>query len=278
MKNPTALLGLTAALLIGSHDSAAQSPLELYVLDCGRIQFDSVAVFGLQEKETDVRELAVPCYLIEHPKGRLLWNAGLPSSLAEAEGWQELGSARARLDRSLAEQLADLSLGMDDLDYVSFSHLHFDHVGAANEIAGATVIMQRAEHEAAFADSVTVPGFDPASYQGLADEEFMIIEGDHDVFGDGSVRILSTPGHTPGHQSLLVDLAETGPIVLSGDLWHFKVSREQRRVPTFNIDPEATLASMDKVEALVEEKGAELWIEHELARFDTLRKAPQSYE
>lgn len=278
MKNPTALLGLTAALLIGSHDSAAQSPLELYVLDCGRIQFDSVAVFGLQEEETDVRELAVPCYLIEHPKGRLLWNAGLPSSLAEAKGWQELGSARARLDRSLAEQLADLSLGMDDLDYVSFSHMHFDHVGAANEIAGATVIMQRAEHEAAFADSVTVPGFDPASYQGLADEEFMIIEGDHDVFGDGSVRILSTPGHTPGHQSLLVDLAETGPIVLSGDLWHFKVSREQRRVPTFNIDPEATLASMDKVEALVEEKGAELWIEHELARFDTLRKAPQSYE
>ncbi|HET6341947.1 MAG TPA: N-acyl homoserine lactonase family protein, partial [Gemmatimonadota bacterium] len=108
--------------------------------------------------------------------------------------------------------------------------------------------------------------------------EFLIIEGDHDVFGDGTVRIISTPGHTPGHQSLFVDLPVTGPIVLSGDLYHFRVSRELRRVPTFNVDPDATLASMDRVEGLVEETGAELWIEHELARFEELKKAPEFYE
>ncbi|MGH7551103.1 MAG: N-acyl homoserine lactonase family protein [Gemmatimonadota bacterium] len=277
-KHVIVLLGALAALVVGSHDSAAQSPLKLYVFDCGRIQFDSVAAFGVQDDETDVRELIVPCYVIEHEKGCLLWNAGLPPSLAETEGWQEQDGARARLDRTLPEQLAELGLGMDDFDYASFSHMHFDHVGAANELEGATVIMQKAEHDAAFADSVTVPGFNPAAYEGLRDEEFLIIEGDHDVFGDGTVRIISTPGHTPGHQSLFVDLPQTGPIVLSGDLYHFRLSRELRRVPTFNVDPDATLASMDRLESLVEETGAELWIEHELARFEELKKAPEFYE
>lgn len=272
------LLGAVAALLSLSQASHAQSLLKLYVLDCGHLQFDSIAAFGVQDTATDVRELIVPCYMIEHEKGRLLWNAGMPPELAETDGWQEQNGTRARLDRTLPEQLADMGLGMDDFDYASFSHMHFDHVGATSDLTGATVIMQKAEYDAAFADSVTVPGFDPAGYAGLEDEEFLIIEGDHDVFGDGSVRIISTPGHTPGHQSLFVDLPMTGPVVLSGDLYHFRVSREQRRVPTFNVDPDATLASMDRLEGLVEETGAELWIEHELAHFETLEKAPEFYE
>jgi glyoxylase-like metal-dependent hydrolase (beta-lactamase superfamily II) len=277
-KGVTLLPGAVVALLSLGQPSLAQSPLRLYVFDCGRLQFDSIAAFGVRDDETDVRELIVPCYMIEHENGRLLWNAGMPPALAETEGWQEQDGTRARLDRTLAEQLADLGLGVDDFDYASFSHMHFDHVGATNELKEAIVIMQKAEHDAAFADSVTVPGFDPTAYAGLLDEEFLLVEGDHDVFGDGSVRIISTPGHTPGHQSLFVDLRMRGPIVLSGDLYHFRVSREMRRVPTFNVDPDATLASMDRIEGLVEETGAELWIEHELARFEELKKAPDFYE
>ncbi|MGH7564743.1 MAG: MBL fold metallo-hydrolase, partial [Gemmatimonadota bacterium] len=182
-KYVTLLLGAVVALLSISQDSLAQSQLKLYVFDCGRLQFDSIVAFGIQDDETDVRELIVPCYMIEHEDGRLLWNAGLSPSLAETEGWVEQDGARARLDRTLPEQLADLGLDMDDFDYASFSHMHFDHVGATNELEGATVIMQRAEHDAAFADSVTVPGFEPSAYEGLRDEEFLIIEGDHDVFG-----------------------------------------------------------------------------------------------
>lgn len=277
-RNVTALLCTFAVLVVGSHDSVAQSPLKLYVFNCGHLQFDSIAAFGVQDTATDVRELIVPCYMIEHEKGRLLWNAGMPPGLADADGWQEQNGTRTRLDRTLPEQLADMGLGMDDFDYASFSHMHFDHVGATSDLTGATVIMQKAEHDAAFADSVTVPGFDPAGYAGLEDKEFLIIEGDHDVFGDGTVRIISTPGHTPGHQSLFVDLPVTGPVVLSGDLYHFRLSREKRLVPTFNVDRDATLASMDRLEGLVEETGAELWIEHELARFETLEKAPEFYE
>lgn len=258
---------------------SAQTPLKLYVFDCGRLQFESVEDFGVSDEDTDVRELAVPCYVIEHTEGRLLWNGGLPLALAEAEGWvapQE--GVRVRLDRTLPDQLAEMGLTLDDFDYVSFSHMHFDHTGIANDVDRATVIMQKAEHDAAFADSVTVPAFDPEQYGNLSYQEFLIIEGDHNVFGDLSVVILSTPGHTPGHQSLFLDLEETGPVLLSGDLYHFRISREQRIVPPFNTDAEATLASMDKVEALVEETGADLWIEHEAARFDSLEKAPAFYE
>lgn len=279
-----------AASLVGTETTAPSEFIgtaqesatpRLYVFDCGRIRFESVEGFGVSNDETDVRELSVPCYMIEHDGSRLLWNAGLPSALAEADGWIEPQGAsgqRLRLDRTLADQLATLDLDLGSFDYVAFSHMHFDHVGAANEVEGATLLIQRPEYEAAFADSVTVPGFDPSLYGGLQDLERVILDGDHDVFGDGRVRIISAPGHTPGHQVLFVDLEETGPIVLSGDLYHLRVSRAGRRVPPFNVDEAATLASMDRVEAFLEETGAELWIEHDLARFETLIRAPRYYQ
>ena len=102
---------------------------------------------------------------------------------------------------------------------------------------------------------------------GLEGLERVPLNGDHDVFGDGRVRILSLPGHTPGHQGLFVDLEHEGPVVLSGDLYHFRLSREERIVPTFNVDAEATLRSMDRLEAFLLEAGATLWIEHDLARY-----------
>jgi glyoxylase-like metal-dependent hydrolase (beta-lactamase superfamily II) len=123
-----------------------------------------------------------------------------------------------------------------------------------------------------------VPGFDPSLYNKLKDAERLLIEGDHDVFGDGLVRIISAPGHTPGHQVLFLDLKNSGPVILSGDLYHFAISRQDRRVPAFNFDRELTLASMDRVEALVAETGATFWIEHELALFEQLKKAPEFYD
>ena len=156
--------------------------------------------------------------------------------------------------------------------------MHFDHVGVANEVQGSQLIIQRAEYDAAFADPVTLPGADPSLYSNLKDAETLFIAGDHDVFGDGRVRIISAPGHTPGHQVLFIDLVNTGPIVLSGDLYHFALSRTDRRVPTFNVDADATLASMDRVEAFLEEESATLWIEHELALFEQLKKSPGYYD
>lgn len=260
-----------------SSDVEASSRLKLYVFDCGMLRFESIEDFSVSNDETDVRDFAVPCYIVEHEKGRLLWDGGLPSKTAEVEGWQGQGML-SRLDRTFGEQLSEIGLDMSSFDYAAFSHMHFDHVGVANEVLGATLIIQESEYDAAFADELTVPGFVPALYSGLRDAERIRIDGDHDVFGDGRVRIISAPGHTPGHQVLFVDLANTGPIVLSGDLYHLAISREQRRVPNFNFDTEKSLSSMERVEALVKQTGASFWIEHELALFEKLDKAPAYYD
>ena len=274
---------LSVFLVIGgcrvdvSTEADTESSLKLYVFDCGMLRFESIESFSISDDETDIRDLIVPCYVVEHEKGRLLWDGGLPSKTADVDGWQGEGML-SRLDRTFSEQLPEIGLDMNSFDYAAYSHMHFDHVGVANEINGATLIIQKKEYDAAFADEVTVPGFDPMLYNSLKDAGRILIDGDHDVFGDGLVRIISAPGHTPGHQVLFIDLANSGPVVLSGDLYHFAISRQDRRVPEFNVDRDMTLASMDRVEALVEETGATFWIEHELASFEKLIKAPAYYD
>jgi glyoxylase-like metal-dependent hydrolase (beta-lactamase superfamily II) len=282
MIRPSAVL-LSIFLVIGgchakvSPQADTESSLKLYVFDCGMLRFGSIESFSVSNDETDIRDFIVPCYVVDHEKGRLLWDGGLPSRTADIDGWQGEGML-SRLDRTLSEQLTDIGLDMSSFDYAAYSHMHFDHVGVANEVKGATLIIQKKEYEAAFADEVTVPGFDPGLYNNLKDAKRILIEGDHDVFGDGRVQIISAPGHTPGHQVLFIDLEKNGPIVLSGDLYHLAISRRERRVPKFNIDREMTLASMDRVEALVAETGATFWIEHELALFEQLNKAPAYYD
>lgn len=252
--------------------------LRLFVFDCGRIRLDNVYLFGLSSTDTDVREMAVPCYLIDHPEGRLLWEGGLPSELAVLDGWMEdRGGLSQRLDRTLVDQLADLGWAPEDIHWIAFSHYHSDHVGAAAAFAGATQLIQRAEAEAAFGPEPGRYFFDPDLYAALVDAPRQVIDGRHDVFGDGRVLLLPAPGHTPGHQVLFVDLPETGPLLLAGDVWHFEASRRLRAVPRFNHDRETSLATMDRMEVLAEQWGASVWIEHSLALFESLDLAPGFY-
>ena len=262
-------------------EAVPESTLKLYVFDCGRLRFDTVVNFGIDDDETDVRELVVPCYLVDHPEGRMLWDGGLPSSIKYIAGRDDtVWVGNAKLTYTLAEQIvsAGLEFDLSSLDYMAFSHIHYDHVGVANEISGATWLVQRGDYEAAFAEPITVPAVQPELLTNLRDADRLILDGDHDVFGDGRVRLISAPGHTPGHQVLFLDLEWAGPLVLSGDLYHFRISRDDRRVPVFNVDREMSLQSMDKVEAFVAEQGAMFWIEHDLELFQTLQTAPRYYE
>ena len=280
MTKPAGWLAIVAAALVwfAAAASAAEDakPLRLYVLDCGELVAGDVSMFNLTEEEAGTKELFVPCYLIEHPEGRMLWDLGLPLSVMTGEFEIEAGTAT--LERSVEQQLEELGLTREDIDSVALSHLHFDHCGQANEFADRKQLIQRAEYEAAFADPLTVPFYDPQYYSALEGSEKLLLDGDHDVFGDGRVVLKSTPGHTPGHQILFVDLAETGPLVLSGDLYHYPANRTLRRPPNFNVDAEETLRSMDATEAFLEESGATLWIEHDAKLAATLRKSPQYYE
>jgi N-acyl homoserine lactone hydrolase len=249
---------------------------QLYVFDCGATHLDSMEMFNLKPDETSVRDLFIPCYVIKHDKGILLWDAGLPKSMADAGGPVSAEGSVTKYDRWIVDQLADMGIKPADVTHVAYSHLHFDHAGAANEFVDNTVIMQRTEWETAFE-----PGHafvDPRLFEGLKQAKLQMIDGDYDVFGDGSVRLIYSPGHTPGHQSLLLDLDNTGLVMLSGDLYHTRANRALRRVPSFNYNAEQTLQSMDKVEKLLAETGATLWIEHDKALADTLKKAPAFYD
>ncbi|MEJ2089536.1 MAG: N-acyl homoserine lactonase family protein [Gammaproteobacteria bacterium] len=235
-----------AATVLSGIPLLAIAELRLYVFDCGSLTFSDVTPFGLTNEETAVRELFVPCYLIDHDGTQMIWDAGLPDGIA-GQGDIDDGSGMVmRMDRRLPENLALVGLTPADIDVVAFSHMHFDHVGAANLFTNAHLLIQDAEYQAAFIDQ------------------------DNPVF--------PAPGHTPGHQALLLHLVNTGPLVLSGDLYHFAESRTLRRAPQFNTDAEAAFRSMDKVEDLIRQEGATLWIEHEKALADTLNLAPAYYD
>ena len=285
------ILFLSTGLIACQQQSvtSAEAPLagsdttgpKLYVFDCGRIRLPNVEAFNLQETDTDVRELSAPCYVVDHAKGQLLWDAGLPSEVAAAEGWVVRPDGLANtLDETLASQMQRMSLGfdMDTLEYVAFSHIHWDHVGASNDVTSGTWLVQQGDYDAAHAEgNMSVPAVQPELLVGIKERPTQVLSGDHDVFGDGTVQLIAADGHTPGHQVLFVDLAETGPVVLSGDLYHFQFSRVNRVVPLFNVDAERTLQSMDKVEALVTMMGADLWLQHDASLFESQQKAPGFY-
>ena len=260
--------------------AATDASVQLYVFNCGDFRFPSVENFSIGDDETTVRELVVPCYIIDHPRGTLLWDGGLPSAIANISGWQrdpETG-VQVRMQQTLQSQLLEMDLGFDltSINLAAFSHIHYDHVGVANELTNAKWLVQRGDYEVV-AKGGTVPAYDPALLAEIKKRPTQVLDGDYDVFGDGKVRLISATGHTPGHQVLYVELADFGPLMLSGDLYHFRLSRDQRRVPMFNVDKNQTLAAMDKVEALVAETGATFWIEHDVALFETLKLAPNFY-
>ena len=258
-----------------SSDEAPAS-VRLYVFDCGNLRIADPGRFSLTMDEVSTLELSVPCYLIEHPDGTLLWDAGLSDSLAEGSPHTQANGTVTTVTATLRAQLEELGYQPSDITYLALSHMHYDHAGNANAFAASTWLVQRPEHEAAFGDARGF--FDRALYADLEYSETMLLDGDHDVFGDGMVVIKSAPGHTPGHQVLFVNLAETGPVVLSGDLYHFPENRTLKRVPTFNFDEAQTLESMDLVEDFLIETGARLWIEHDVAANARLDKSPAYYE
>ena len=248
-------------------EAEAPAPLTVNVLDCGTINVTDLDAFssaGDYAGQTDT--LTDSCFLINHPDGRLLWDLGLPGMLAGA-GEQTVGGIfNVSLDKTIAQQLADLGLTPDDIDYVSLSHDHFDHIGQVSQVQGATWIVQEDEYNDMFPPEGTEANADPqlaAMWVAFGPMKAEKISGDYDVFGDGTVKIIEMPGHTPGHSVLLLDMPESGPVLLAGDLYHRKESRALRRVPRFNWSEPETLVSMDKFEALADDLGAKVILQHE---------------
>jgi N-acyl homoserine lactone hydrolase len=261
------MCGLLSVMLAAStFAQAADAPTDIrvYVLDCGRIDARDMGMFddsGALDGKPGM--MSVPCFLIRHPKGILLWETGLGDAIADRPDGVDFapgvhGSVRTRL----VDQLEALGLKPSDIGYVAFSHWHIDHTGNANLFGRATWILQRRELTAA--TGPTPPPFEsltPVTAYRAA--KVRLVDGDTDVFGDGSVQLLLLPGHTPGHQALQLRLSHAGTVLLSGDLYHSREARRLRRVPKVNVDRAATLASMDRFEAIAAQTHARVVIQHD---------------
>ena len=276
-------LGLAAAALLSTNTAAfaqAQPALpKLYAFDVGSLK--SRDPKPLLDRGVMVTDMSVTAYLIVHPRGTLLWDAGtIPDELVKPGGTTV---ERATVHKTLSGQLAEIGYKPSDINYLALSHYHYDHSANANQYAGATWLVQAPERAAMFPDTPPANPIDPnvaTKFSALKSAKTTILNGDHDVFGDGSVVIISTPGHTPGHQSLYVRLAKFGPIVLSGDLYHYPSERTLKDFLPFggrgNDVQEA--ASKAKVEALLKEKGATFWIQHDIIADAKLKKSPAFYD
>jgi glyoxylase-like metal-dependent hydrolase (beta-lactamase superfamily II) len=180
--------------------------------------------------------------------------------------------------KPLADSLREIGVAPRDIAHFAMSHSHGDHSGNAGLFAGARIYMQEAEFQAINGPDPQRLGIPPANFQGLDRERILLLRGDHDVFGDGSVVIKSTPGHTPGHQSLFVRLPRSAPVLLAGDFVHLRSNWDAKRAPAMNYDVPQSLRSMEAMDAFLKATGARLWINHDAEQSRSIPKAPAFIE
>jgi glyoxylase-like metal-dependent hydrolase (beta-lactamase superfamily II) len=271
------LIGLGTIVTAQQRPAAVQTP-RIYVFENGYIKGLSVKLFNFAPEEIRQPDLVNISYLVVHPKGTLQFDAGAVADSQFTPGGGPVVAGIMSAERPLVPQLAAAGYQPSDVTYFAMSHYHSDHTANANAFAGATWIVQKAERDWMFAEKPQ--GIvQPASYSALRSAKTRVLDNeDLDVFGDGTVRVVSTPGHTPGHQVVFVRLAKRGPVILAGDLYHYPEEVTTGRVPTFEFSADQSRASRAKVQALMTQTGAELWIEHDIATHETLPKSPAFVE
>lgn len=276
MKRFVIALALATASCTTTAPSAPE--VKLYTLDCGGFEMKNAGMFSPNhEFDGKPAKLSNPCFLIRHPGGDLMWDAGIPPAMASAPGVDlPIKTFRAK---TTPQQLADLSLTPTDIEFFALSHSHYDHVGEANLYAGSTWLVDSAERDWMFRpDARKAQAF--ATYKDLEAAKTQLLDTGtpFDVFGDGTVVMYPAHGHTPGHRVLMVKLPKSGPILIAGDMWHLAEAQTLRTIPGGNTDKAETLRSMDKVEALQKETGAKLIRQHVPVDVYTLPKFPTPLE
>ena len=287
----TALRRTLAVFLLAATAAGAQaqrSPVtspRIYVLD-GGVLASETARYRLTDADVEEVPLSVASFLIVHPRGVLMWDAG---AVADHERGGPVGYEQRLLRRDNQERFVKLAQTLTSqleasgyppasVTHLALSHYHWDHTADANLFANAQWLVSKLEHDKMFA---TDPpgGTRPETYPALKNARTTLLTtAEHDVFGDGTVVIHQAPGHTEGHAVLYVKLANTGGVVLSGDLYHYPAERTLNRLPTFEVSEAETQAARAEVEQLLKRTGAALWIQHDLVAHRKLKKAPEYYD
>lgn len=294
MRRGAAVGALALAALLALQPAAGQSKqsprlpqsVRLYVLDGGTLESDP-ARYRLTREEISASQLSVTAFLIAHPKGTLMWDTG---AIAD-DTWTPTGRPVRRrlvlsngqerivtLRNTMKAQLDAIGHASSDITYLALSHYHWDHTANANQFVRSTWLARQVERDVMLPEKVPDPP-QPSTFAELRNGKTVLISGDdHDVFGDGTVVIKLSKGHTPGHQVLYVKLAKTGGIVLSGDLYHYPEERTLNRLPTFEFDIDQTRQSREALEMFLTKTRARLWIQHDFTAMAKVRKAPAFYD
>ena len=294
MRRGAAVGALALAALLALQPAAGQSrqsprlpqSVRLYVLDGGTLESDP-ARYRLTKEEISAAQLSVTAFLIAHPKGTLMWDTG---AIAD-DTWTPNGKPVRRrlvlsngqerivtLRTTMKAQLAAIGYAPSDITYLALSHYHWDHTANVNQFVRSTWLARQVERDVMLPEKVPDPP-QPSTFAELRNGKTVLIAGDdHDVFGDGTVVIKLSKGHTPGHQVLYVRLAKTGGVVLSGDLYHYPEERTLNRLPTFEFDMDQTRQSREALEVFLTKTGARLWIQHDFTAMAKVRKAPAFYD
>jgi N-acyl homoserine lactone hydrolase len=252
----------------------------MYVINCGENHAKSLARWTTAADNNKPYVFANNCYLIKHAKGRMLWDSGNADRLAALPNGASnpAGTLTAYMKKPLAVSLKEIGVAPTDIQHFAMSHSHGDHSGNANMFATSTLYIQSAEYDAAFGPEPQKYNFIAANFEKLRNAKTVKLNGDHDVFGDGSVIIKTTPGHTPGHQSLFVRLPKTGPVLLTGDMVHIMPNWDAKRAPGFNYNVEQSVRSMNEIDAFTKKTGAKVWINHDPVQSAAIPSAPAFVE
>lgn len=263
---------MPASAVAQTQAGAASREIRLYTLNCGHLEFKDLSFFSDTGDYDGGKSGAIvaPCFVIRHPKGILVWDTGMSPHFPKGVN---AAGVSGGIDVPVEKLLAQIGIKPADVNYLAFSHLHSDHTGNANLFKSATWIMNKTELAWALGGGSGSP-VDVSDFSAYKTARTHMIDADYDVFGDGTVRILKTPGHTPGHQVLELKLQKAGTVILAGDLYHFRADRASRLVPLFNTNRADTLASFDRVERLAHNTHARVVIEHDPEDFKSMPKFP----
>lgn len=266
----------TIAFAFGLAGAAPVPEVKLWRLDCGAFDVtDRNYLSDAWDYAGGPISLTNSCYLIRHGDEYMLWDAGLGTELI---GHDRVDSkTRESLKEGLPSQLARLGVKPEQITRMGISHFHWDHIGQAAAFPAAILMMGKKDWDLLSAVP-PIPSTDPKRVEpwitGGARKE--ILTSDKDVYGDGSVVMLSTPGHSPSHYTLLVRLKNTGPVLLSGDLYYFSEQRARRVIPPYNASRAETLASFDRFEAIAKNLKATVIIQHDSADIAKLPAFPKA--
>ncbi len=296
MKKWISRLAAVAVLGLGAMTTAhAVSPagMKLYVFSSGSMMLGKGFLQNLAPMEPKI-QVPIGFFVIKHPKGNVLFDTGNNDKLiTDSTYWGKLASVfevKMTPEDAIDAQLAKIGLKPDDIKYVVVSHMHLDHGGNVGKFPNSTLIIQDDELSfAMFPDEPFAGGYIPGDAQVLRSPvgtskpslmDMVRLEGDYDLFGDGSVVVHRSRGHTKGSQMLMVRLPKTGSTILTGDAVYFRENIEKNLIPNIALayDPVGIVKGYDWVRRMKATENANYFTAHDPDAFKAMKKAPEFYE